>query len=173
MNQPIFTDASELTAALRTRSTSPIGIISVDGVDGVGKSTLAQRLAADLDLPYVEVDEFVQPEQGGYVDYVGYDLLKVVVEPYGLGMVIEGICIKHVLSRLAIDEFLSIYVRRTEESGLWLDMIRLFPPDGSADEVVEERRASGLPLGHIEEIIRYHYSFLPHTTSDYIFEIGA
>src|SRR5690606_4924513 len=99
MNQPIFTDASELTAALRTRSTSPIGIISVDGVDGVGKSTLAQRLAAELDLPYVEVDEFVQPEQGGYVDYVGYDLLKVVVEPYGLGMVIEGICIKHVLSR--------------------------------------------------------------------------
>ena len=72
--------------------------------------------------------------------------------------------------KIGLTPYVSVYVKVIDDYGFWMDQIRLFPPDRSADEIIDERKAKRFSLGHVEEIIRYHYTFKPHENANYIFE---
>jgi len=176
MKSSVFTDEYELIKSIKNLSLRSPNIISIYGNDGVGKSTLACKISQELSLPWLESDTFVQEQKGGYIDYIDYDRLKKSIKEYiirGHVIILEGICIQQVLKRLSLHSITKIYVKVINITGnhcLWLDEIHLFPPDKSVNEILAERRAKSYSSGHVEDIIRYHYTFKPHENPDYIFE---
>jgi uridine kinase len=75
----------DLPAAIRS-ATPPEGVrtrvVAVDGLGGAGKSTLAERLARELDAQVVHTDDFASWE-----DPLGWwpELLELVLEPLAAG----------------------------------------------------------------------------------------
>lgn len=173
MEAIIFTDEYALIESIENLSLKSSGIVSIDGVDGVGKSTLACKIAEELSLPYIEIDTFVQEQQGGYIDHIDYDRLSESIKQAIITnqvIILEGICVQQVLKKLDLNSNAKVYVRVMNNYGFWMDRIRFFPPDKSADEMIAERKAKRFSLGHVEDIIQYHYTFKPHENADYIFE---
>lgn len=173
MEMNIYTDECTLVRSIKHISLNFPSIISIDGVDGVGKSTLACKIAEELNVPHIEIDAFVQAEQEGYIKYIDYDRLgeRIVQDLISNQMIIvEGICVQQVLEKLSLTPYASVYVKVIDSYGFWMDQIRLFPPDRSVGEMIDERKAKCFSLGHVEEIIRYHYTFKPHENADCIFE---
>lgn len=173
MEENIYTDESTLIKALKCLSLNSPSIISIDGVDGVGKSTLACKIAEELSLPHIEIDTFVHAQKEGYIKNIDYDrfgerIVQAIISNQMI--VVEGICVQQVLKKISLTPNVSVYVKVIDDYGFWMDQIRLFPPDRSADEIIDERKAKRFSLGHVEEIIRYHYTFKPHEHANYIFE---
>jgi energy-coupling factor transporter ATP-binding protein EcfA2 len=52
-------DAQRIAEIARQANTAGVRIVGVDGPSGAGKSTLARLVAAALDAPIVEIDDFV------------------------------------------------------------------------------------------------------------------
>ena len=173
MKAIVFADEHALIKSIKNLSLISPGIVSIDGVDGVGKSTLACKIAEEMSLPYIEIDTFVQEQQGGYIDHIDYDRLSESIKQAIITnhvIILEGICVQQVLKKLGLNSYAKVYVKVIDNYGFWMDQIRFFPPDKSADEMIAERKAKRFSLGHVEDIIRYHYTFKPHENTDYIFE---
>jgi len=173
MSVNIFADERALIKCIETFSLKSPIIVSVDGVDGVGKTTLACNIAKKMNFPCIEIDTFVQEQQGGFIDHIDYNRLSETIKQAIITnhlIILEGICVLQVLQKLGLNSYAKVYVKVINNYGFWMDQIRLFPPDKSADEMIAERKAKGFLLGHVEDIIRYHYTFKPHENADYIFE---
>lgn len=173
MEMSICSDEFTLIRSIKNLSSKSPRIISIDGVDGVGKSTLACKFSEELSLPHVDIDTFVQEQQGGYIDHLDYDRLSESIRQAIIAnqvIILEGICVQQVLKKLSLDSDTKVYVKAIENNGFWMDQIRFFHPDKSANEIIAERKAKRFSLGHVEDIIRYHYTFKPHENADYIFE---
>jgi len=176
MEDTVFTDEYALIKSIKNLSLKSPDIVSIDGIDGVGKSTLACKISEELSLPWIEIDTFVQEKQGGYIDHINYDQLNESIKQAIIAdhvIILEGICIQQVLKRLSLNSITKIYVKVIKEIGnhyLWMNQIQFFPPDKSADEMIAERKVKRHSLGYVEDIIRYHYTFKPHENADYIFE---
>jgi len=169
----IYTDDHTLIKSIENLPLEFKGIISIDGVDGVGKSTLASKIAKELRSPLIEIDTFVQEQRGGYIDYIDYNRLNERIKKNIIEnrlVILEGICIQQILDKIGLKSFIKIYVKVIDNYGFWMDEIRFFPPDKSANEVIAERKANRFSLGHVEDIIRYHYTYMPYKNADYLFE---
>ena len=173
MEVSVCTDEGKLIRSIENLSLKSPSIVSIDGVDGVGKSTLACKFAEELNLLQIEIDTFVQEQQAGYIDYIKYDRLSESIKQAIIAnqvIILEGICVQQVLKKLGLNSYAKVYVKVIDNYGFWMDQIRFFPPEKSADEMIAERKAKRFSLGHVEDIIRYHYTFKPHENADYIFE---
>lgn len=173
MNVNTLTDERKMIGVIQNLSFELPKIISIDGVDGVGKSSLAQKMSDESNLQHLEIDNYIQKQQGGYIDHIDYSLLTKSIRQFinaKQGIVLEGVCVQQVLKKINLASTVKIYIRMIDEYGLWMHQMLLFPPDKSADEVIAERKAKRFPLGHMEDIIRYHYTFKPYESADYIFE---
>ena len=60
MGDRIYSTENELINALKNILLNSLSIISIDGVDGLGKTTLSNKIAKELNLPNIELDDFVQ-----------------------------------------------------------------------------------------------------------------
>lgn len=173
MKVSICTDECTLIRSIENLSLKSPSIISIDGVDGVGKSTLACKIAEELSFPHLEIDTFVQEQHDGYIDFIDYDRLSERIRQTIIAnqvIIVEGICVQQVLKKLSLNSYAKVYVKVIDNYGFWMDQIRFFPLDKTADEMIAERKAKRFSLGHVEDIIRYHYTFKPHENTDYIFE---
>ncbi len=165
----IYNTESELICALKSTSLHSQSIITIDGVDGVGKTTLSIKIAEVLCLSNIELDDFVQKNQDGYIKYIDYDrLLDRIIS--NKPVIIEGICIQQILNKIQVNSDVTVYVKVVDRYGFCNGQIKYFPPNKSADEVINERKVKGFHVGYEEDVILYHYSFKPHENSDYIFE---
>ena len=169
METRIINTENELVAALRNTSFDSKSTVSVDGVDGVGKTTLSTKIAQELCLSNIELDDFVQKNQGGYINHIDYDRLLKKINA-NKPVVVEGICVLQILQRIQIRPNVRIYIKVVDRYCFCNGQIKYFPPDKSADEVINERKIKGFSVGFEEDLIRYHYNFTPHEKSDYIFE---
>jgi hypothetical protein len=106
-----------LAAVLRTEAAS--SLVAIDGHDGSGKSFLSSQLATILSWPVVHLDDFVEREQGGFVEHVRYDDLAPKLSPRPL--IVEGVLVLDVLHRLSIEAGYLVHVKRVSEDGLWYD----------------------------------------------------
>src|SRR5436190_15075070 len=87
--------------ALRTANAHRIG---VDGTDGSGKTTLARVVAAKLRRRLFSLDDYLEKDKGGFLEFIDYLRLRsdVCAEE---AFVLEGVCLLHALQRaeLVID----------------------------------------------------------------------
>jgi uridine kinase len=132
-------------------------LVGIDGPDAAGKTTLADRLAADLPGPVlrVSVDDFVTPREERYrrgeLSPEGFyrDLVDVAafvdacLAGNGATVVAEGIF----LLRPELRDLwtLSVYLRVSEEESLRRALERDVGLFGSAEEVERRYRARYLP----------------------------
>ena len=107
-----FTDyAKWLAEIIRDRQA---GIVSIDGCDGVGKSPLARHLASLLDGTHICVDDYLHKHKGSYLDALNWGALEAnIVAAIQLqkAVIIEGLCLLEVLTRVDIDPEYKVYMQ--------------------------------------------------------------
>lgn len=159
----------DLISAVKNKLLDSKSIISIDGVDGVGKTTLSSKIAKELSLSTIELDDFIQENQDGYVNFIYYDrLLEKIVS--NKSVVIEGICVLQILNKIKIKPDASVYIKVVDRYGFCNGQIKYYPYGRSADEVINDRKSKGFGVGYEADVIRYHYSFKPHENSNFIFQ---
>ena len=148
--------------------------IGVDGTDGVGKSTLSKRLGEMIGVPVFALDDFLEKEQGGFVEHIKYDELRASLADEGR-LLIEGVCLREVLSRAAISVDAFVYVKRYHLD-VWSDECELDIDEPLEQFIKRERdlcsRLVGEKLksfGLGEEIIRYHFQYRPFRDAHVIY----
>jgi hypothetical protein len=147
-------------------------ILGVDGNEGAGKSTLASSLSAALTAPVIHVDSYAQPNRGKYSDSIRYDDLRADIERQlrgGRAIVVEGVCLRQVLERIALRPQISIYVRLFNARGRWVGAEACDESPVRSSEVGATDPAAP---GSIERDVRaYHSQFKPVTRADIIYKV--
>jgi hypothetical protein len=167
-----------------------LGIIGVDGTDGVGKTTLANVLREVVGGSVVCLDEFVVNNRGRYIPHLRHRDLKTTLADRDRPVIIEGVCLLAALDAVSVEADVLIYIKRVASYGYWYDeetcdpeeqeeeLIRRLseeaeafaklevPPAGDLDPV-ETTAGSLTPLR--EEIIRYHFKYRPSWRAQIVF----
>lgn len=151
--------------------------IGIDGIDGVGKSTLAGTLANHLGVDHIDIDNYLDKNHGGYLQYLDYKSLETDLAKAN-GFVLEGVCLLAVIEIIDTKLDTLIYIKRMAH-GLWANE-RECNISGDVNEFIESERdvvnlISGSSdneesLGLAEEVIRYHDKYRPHEKVDIIFQ---
>jgi adenylate kinase family enzyme len=163
-------------------------IISIDGIDGSGKTYLAMRLAQELGAEHVEVDSFLDRNRGGYVPFIRYEELARCLDDFlraGRSVVIDGVCMESVLARLGKAPTCRVYVKRMgpgPPSPYWKDESDF--AERTPEEVIEGWARSAQVLNEMwattevktgsgaldKEVLQYHHEQRPHERADVIYE---
>ena len=165
-------------------------LVTIDGIDGAGKSPTASWLAGALGFQWIELDKFLNEGKPGYVDYIRYaDLRQRIFDARSQStpVIVEGVCVLEVLDRIEEKPDLTIYIKRPSADGFWRDFEYFdFSVGKGAEEIIAELKTRSQRLAEflsgadttgqnshatlLHEIIRYHYRYRPHETADYVFE---
>lgn len=167
------------------------GLISVDGLDGVGKSTLAQTLSECTGAALVQLDELLRQNQDTFLQALDLVELRRRVRKKDL-VIVEGCTVLAALEKIAMAPDLKIYVVRTsrmlnQPNLEWVDEHELLLGDRSASELIQEeeeqsRRWVQAPVefggggspelpGLVKELITYHRDFAPHQSADIVVKV--
>jgi len=161
--------------------------IGIDGVDGVGKTYLAEQLSEALTFPALDLDEYLFKNQGGFVAFIDYPALSSALSTIP-NYILSGVCLREVLANAGVGLDGHIYVKRMRHD-LWANEDECVFPDGvdvaidnlarysamisrSLDEPSERpaTETDESPPHLSEEIMRYHDSYQPHDVADLVYE---
>lgn len=166
-------------------------VISIDGVNGSGKSYLSSFLSKKNGYSYIDIDgDYLIPNKGKYIDFIRYHELKAKITSLltvNKIIVVDGICILKVLNRIGFNSDIKIYVKKLRLD-LWRDG-DLFDYHRNIADVLSEKRASLEDFENVSayiegrspeindseedmfhEIIRYHFEYEPDINADIVFE---
>ncbi|MGH6894606.1 MAG: hypothetical protein ACREEP_20360 [Dongiaceae bacterium] len=170
-------------------------IITFDGFNGVGKSTLARHLATKLNVPILELDDFLNRQQDRFLEALDFPQLSSEVggalDTYNR-VIVEGCLVEAALERVDQRSNFRFYVMQTTRmrsnpDDEWVREHDILYGDASTETVIAElqevaRRAKQLPeefggggsgdLPNLErENILYHRARRPHDRADIIVKI--
>lgn len=137
-----ITAACDLATELRK---CPGGLFAIDGYHGVGKSTVAQEIGTLLRIRVIHLDDFLVPDQGGFVEFIRYSELSAALRTRPV--VVDGVCLLAVVKRLGMVPDVHVYVEGRK------------PDPGTP-------RGTG-PLA--AEVVAYHQVFRPSGTADFLY----
>jgi hypothetical protein len=159
--------------------------IGIDGMDGVGKTPLAQKLAMLLGATVISLDDHVDKKRGMYVPYVRCQEVTAAIEACSRLVVVEGVCLRAVAECCAFTIDVHIYVKRVSKgTGLWHDADICFaetPVDDLKQQERELRRWGAMMSGRDDveqaeketglrdELIDYHAQWRPVQSADLVF----
>lgn len=165
-------------------------IIGIDGKDGVGKTRLAMYLNNNMNCTIISLDKFLERNTEMYAKSINLKEIKNNIENTNRTIIIEGVCLLHIVQRLSIRIDKLIYVKRTRH-GTWVDEEICLPLE-SLDLVFEKQRnkifyylewdayekeknspnINDIVLPKFtKEIIKYHGKYSPSLKADYIYEV--
>ena len=135
-------------------------VIAIDGSCGTGKTNLAYRLAGDLYMKAIDLDDFFTPSSGDFVNELNYGLLKqATMRTYKKhSMIISGLCMLHVLNRLCISYDTLIYCKEICNSRKQWDAAEYLDIN---DEDKLQEKLQGVPKLS-KAVYEYHFRFKPH-----------
>jgi hypothetical protein len=184
-NEPL-TSQDELHVRLDDLLNGEHLCIGFDGMDGVGKSTLAREMAERLGLSVISLDTYLVEKQNGYVPHIRCDELKAAISVCRSPILIEGVCLLAVARRCGFDVDFLVYVRRLSgNSGIWHEQ-ELCMAELPADEVKRKERdlrgalsttekpdsvSDDEYLGLTAELIDYHAQWRPVQSADLVFDV--
>ncbi|WP_441259606.1 hypothetical protein AB7008_23605 [Bradyrhizobium sp. 521_C7_N1_3] len=149
--------------------------IGIDGMDGVGKSTLARELANRLGGSVISLDDHLTRKQNGYILHIRCDELKAALSASTSPILVEGVCLLAVAQRCGFDVDVLVYVRRiSRNSDIWHEE-EICMAQSPAIELKEKARAlrnaflmtdesaniADDDLGLMGELIDYHAQWRP------------
>jgi hypothetical protein len=150
--------------------------IGIDGMNGVRKTSVADFLCQRLGLSAVHTDDFLERNQGGYVNFLRYDELASELRSLGQ-FIIEGVCLLQVLERIGVNVDAVVCIKRFHLN-LWADERELNVPLAQLDEFLRkehetvefisgERDDGGPRLS--DDVVRYHSTYQPHVRSQLLY----
>ncbi|HNY51466.1 MAG TPA: shikimate kinase [Smithella sp.] len=179
---------AETSEILRILTTTQPRLVGVDGVDGSGKSWLATLLSKELGWPHIDLDDHIENNMGGYVEHVHYDDVQNILNNTSGSVIIEGVCLLHVLEGLKRHLDFLIYVKRVAHYGRWYDEEDCTVSE-DIDDFINNKRGELRKFAEVdaymngeeprtdvefpaldEEIIRYHYNYTPQDKADIVYE---
>jgi len=158
-------ELDELEAAVRDIRA---GVVTIDGCAGVGKTTLALAISERLGIPLVDLDDFVAPNEGHFVEALQANELsaKIASELARNAVVLmSGVCMREVLARIGYPATLSVYLLRKTYMGLPGDWDCFHVEDGIEAQQVMLALYSELEL----EVYAYHRGHRPRSSADITF----
>lgn len=157
----VFTKIEPLAHALNA-SFPKAAIVGVDGWTGVGKTTLANALAGELNGSTYDLDDALILDRKSYVPALQLDqIADALARPNGF-LFVSGICLRQVLEQVGCEASAHVYVKRMATWG-WADEDEL--EGGSLSEI---RRSNGGEATRLEMRL-YHAKWQPHLKADYEF----
>ena len=175
----VSTEAELLDILKSTDRREDHHVIGIDGMEQVGKTTLANHLAESLAATSIELDRHLDRKMNTYVPFLRCDEVSAKLAVPG-AIIVEGICLLAAQRRCGFALHTHVYVKRIGRHGVWHEediCMGNYPP-----QVLKERElgmmtlgSSGAPaspedLGVHGEIIDYHADFKPVENADIIFE---
>ena len=172
-----------------------VSIITFDGFDGVGKSSLARHLAASLKLPVIDLDDFLEEHQDCFLEALKFtDLSRAITNALfsHRKVIVAGCLVETALERTGNSPDFLFYVMRTARmlSRPDIESIDEFDTlygEKSADQLIADleemmegwtrmpEEFGGGGSGDIpnleRELIRYHRERRPHDKADLIVKI--
>lgn len=157
-------------------------LVSIDGFNGIGKSTIAGFLAGELGSDRIGLDDYLTKNQGRYLDALRLEALAGAVADAccaGRRLVLEGCLIDLVRERIGAETGFRIYVlrwRRMASNPEALDEAEehdVLYGERATEELIAEGEADaarfGGTMGAIDrELIRYPRRCEPHRKADLI-----
>jgi uridine kinase len=124
-------------------------LISIDGVDGSGKSYLSEFLVKEKGYSYIDIDgDYLIPNDGKYIEFIRYNVLKADVIKLLSSrriIVIDGICILKILENIDLEPDIKVYVKKII-FGEWRDG-RLFDYSCNIEDVLAAKRKEAQKMG--------------------------
>jgi hypothetical protein len=153
----IFSDVDALATELKARF--PHGaIIGIDGWTGVGKTTLANSLAAKLRGTAYDLDSALERDRKCYVAALRVDeIAEALAAPTGFHFV-SGICLRQAMEKAGRSAAAHIYIKRMATWG-WAD------EDELVGTLTHLRGSSGGDATR-REMRLYHERMQPHLNAD-------
>jgi len=145
-----------------------VGLITVDGRDGSGKTYLASELHKRLgSLHLTEADFRTTDLEGHFVPELE-ELKAAIGKASDDAYVIFDSCLMlSTLESLGIEADISIYVKKLSPMGLWSDVDEV-GCERPRDEALKRATNMGATEFRIQ-VIDYHYDYEPHLRSDVVY----
>jgi hypothetical protein len=182
---------SDLVAVLKKSLTDQVAaVIGIDGIDGSGKTTLAQELGEALGLPIVSIDSFLDKKKGSYLDHLRYSDLSKASSDFTGAFILEGICLLYVAEHIEVNITDLVYIKPVDDWGFWSEA-EIYDTEEPVEELIEKLgqdadKIAPLLNGIIpsvggedidsrglhpfrEEVIRYHAKYRPARKADYVY----
>lgn len=161
----VVNDVNTLLDILRQASN---GLISFDGCDGAGKTTLAQDISRALGHEAIDLDPFLNQQTGEFFGALRLLELKQQIDDALMRtpvVLLSGVCMRRVLGALNRVAAVSVYVQRITQAGLPGDMDFIDVESGieASADVLENFGV----LDH--EIYEYHRQYRPRSNADVVF----
>ena len=105
-------------ALTRTMRGLPGVVITIDGRDGVGKTTLGRYLAWHFNVTLIEADLFLIPSQD-YLTHLDYQVNRIIERRFTLPrpVIVEGVSMLQLMKRINRVSDFAIYVTNPQHSG--------------------------------------------------------
>lgn len=169
-----------------------IGVISLDGNTGAGKSTLARTICNKMGINHLKLDDerYLHQNKGGCLKYIKYEILlndiNEMVTSGNIGIV-DSVCILKILGNIKVRSDLKIYVKKLSSYGSWKDVSKFDYTRSAAEIIQEELNGAGILNENVnlvtntddadsdhkntlrDEIIEYHFEYRPDESADIIF----
>ncbi|KVE06278.1 hypothetical protein WI91_07990 [Burkholderia vietnamiensis] len=139
------------------------GLITFDGCMFAGKTTLMREIARRLGVPGIDLDDYVEREQGKFVEALRLDELKIAIaraQTKSDVVLLSGICMLEVLARIGFVANLAVYVQANNDDGAPDDIDLIGAETGRYPELIEF-------FGALEdECFSYHARYRPLSNAD-------
>lgn len=150
-------------------------LISMDGLMDSGKTRLAQFLAKDIKIPHIKLDDdrYRIKDMAKFVESIRYENLIGDLPKYlktYKKVIIDGVCILEVLSRIDCTSDLRIYVKKLIKDYWWDGNVLDYSKDIEA-VIKGDMKERSIPNELVyHEVIRYHFKYQPELSAGIIFE---
>lgn len=144
------------------------GLVTFDGCDGAGKTTLARAAAEALGCCAVDLDKHLVKETGEFIGALRVDeFAKNLDDAFTSSRVVllSGVCMQEALLRIGRQSAIRVYVQKISRAGI--------PCDLEFIDVENGIEASPDVLALFEElhmeVYAYHRRYRPRSKSDIVF----
>lgn len=142
------------------------GLVTFDGCMLAGKTELMREIARRLGVQGLDLDDFVERQQGVFVEALRLQELAAAIEQarakFGI-VLLSGICMLEVLERIGCESSLTVYVQASNQDGTPDDIDLIGAETGRRPDLIEF-------FGELEdECFSYHARYRPRNGADVLF----
>lgn len=183
-----FNDLTELMNYIKDNAKNKM-IVSIDGWNDSGKSTLADIFLNITNFIVIHIDDFLNKNTGEYLNSIKYDDLNMEIDKSADEnqiVVLEGNCILEILDCLNKSSDIKVYNKDVDINGCWRNE-RYVDNSKTVQEIIDDDESKLGDFSFIEgydknmfnsddsdivfkELIKYHKEYKPHENCDVLFE---
>lgn len=165
-HQALVRTLDELVSIINKLPSLP-HVIAIDGVTLAGKSTLAARLAERLAGTHLDLDNFIERDQGAFIAALPEQLLLDAMKQSRLPLIVSGICSLAAQQKVGVRGAFQVYLKRVTETG-WIDGEEVY--GDLLDQIAEAYGKQPKDYRPAFEVREYHRQYRPDECADVVFE---